>query len=493
MIIGVGEVVDRPSDLFESREPLDLMAQALRSADEDAGGGWLHRLDSLDAVNCVSWGYRDLPSQLCQSLKIQVDRRNYGAIGGDTPILYLHEAALAIASGKIATAAVCGAESAHSVACAAKNEISLPWLSTAPPPSRPRREGILHPSVLRHGLTDPLTIYPLYEVALQADLRESFSEWENETGQLWSRFSSVAAKNPQAWSQRSFEPTEIYTVSKTNRRVAGPYTKLMVANPAVNQGAAILLTNFANAKAMGVSDDRLVFVWGGSAASEPSDMAMRDQYARSSAMTAVLATAKASAEQAKEIVFAELYSCFPCVPKMAQRVLNLPSEKIPTVTGGLTFFGGPYNNYMTHATAAMTRCMRGQRSGAGLLYGQGGFLTKHHALVIATEPPRSPLVSNYSVQSQADAARGEIPQIEESFVGNARIEAYTIVRDREGAPKYGVFFVRTPSGSRALARIDDQCADGLALLLSTQQLVGKNGKTRMGRDGLLRWEFESSC
>jgi acetyl-CoA C-acetyltransferase len=70
----------------------------------------------------------------------------------------------------------------------------------------------------------------------------------------------------------------------------------------------------------------------------------------------------------------------PCVPKMARRTLGLGADVKPTVAGGLTFFGAPLNTYMTHAACAMVRQLRGGAR-LGLLYGQGGFVTKHHALV----------------------------------------------------------------------------------------------------------------
>ena len=60
----------------------------------------------------------------------------------------------------------------------------------------------------------------------------------------------------------------------------------------------------------------------------------------------------------------ELYSCFPCVPKMARRTLGLGPDVKPTVTGGLTFFGAPLNTYMTHAAVAMVRKLRAGGSSA---------------------------------------------------------------------------------------------------------------------------------
>ena len=84
----------------------------------------------------------------------------------------------------------------------------------------------------------------------------------------------------------------------------------------------------------------------------------------------------------------ELYSCFPCMPQMARRTLGLGPEAVPSVAGGLTFFGAPLNNYMGHAAVAMVRRLRDAPGGGGvgLLYGQGGYVTKHHALVVANRP-----------------------------------------------------------------------------------------------------------
>src|SRR6201999_2647986 len=100
----------------------------------------------------------------------------------------------------------------------------------------------------------------------------------------------------------------------------------------------------------------------------------------------------------------ELYSCFPCVPKMARRTLGLGRDVQPTVTGGLTFFGAPLNTYMTHAACAMVRKVR---SGAklGLLYGQGGFVTKHHALVLSRAAPRETISQTTTVQAVADSSK----------------------------------------------------------------------------------------
>jgi acetyl-CoA C-acetyltransferase len=143
---------------------------------------------------------------------------------------------------------------------------------------------------------------------------------------------------------------------------------------------------------------------------------------------------------------------------------------------------------MTHAAAAMVRCLRDHRIAAGLLYGQGGFVTKHHAMVLATRPPATIISSEYRVQTEADRRRGPVPRLDENFIGAARVETYTIIYDRHGDAEYAVIFARTANGSRVLARVEREDSDTLAFLTDTsQEIIGTAGATRQGSEGKLRW------
>ena len=217
-----------------------------------------------------------------------------------------------------------------------------------------------------------MTVYPFYETATSAHWGQTPREAMAESGQLWATYSRVASQNPNAWLKRRFTPEEITTPTPDNRLIAWPYTKLMVANPTVNMGAAILMTSLAKARAADIPDDSLVHVWGGASAEEPRDYLIRDQFLQSHPQNAVLrAVMDLARGDGKAFDAIELYSCFPCVPKMARRTLGLGPDVQPTVTGGLTFFGAPLNTYMTHAACAMVRKLR-NGANLGLLYGQGG-------------------------------------------------------------------------------------------------------------------------
>jgi acetyl-CoA C-acetyltransferase len=487
VIVGVGEALDRPTDLSKALEPLALMEAALREADADAGGGFLARIASLDVVNQLSWRYADAAAELCARTGIAPARTVYGPVGGESPVRFLHEAAVRIARGEAEVCAVVGAEAQWSVNKARAAGVDLPW---TPKPAAtgggPRIE--VHPLALKLGVFLPVSVYPFYENAAAHHWGQTPREALAESGALWSAYAAVAAGQPNAWIKTAFTSDQITTPRPDNRPIAWPYTKLMVANMQVNQGAAVILTNLAVARAAGIPDERLVFVWGGAAAREPGDYLRRDHYHGSVAQEAVL---EAIAGMAEGFDALELYSCFPCVPKMARRTLGLPADVTPTVTGGLTFFGAPMNDYMTHAAVAMTRRLR-DGAGTGLLYGQGEFVTKHHGLVLADRPAPDggrPL-EDVSVQAAADARRGPVPAFVEDAAGQAVLETHTVLYDRDGAPTHGVAIVRTSDGARTLARVPAADGETLATLTASDAFaIGRTGALRAGGDGVLDWRL----
>src|SRR5213595_2275599 len=369
VIVGVGEITDRPADLKSGLEPLVLLEQALKRAEVDSGDKLLGEIQSLDIVNFLSWRYRDPEKQLADRLGIRPKHAYYGPVGSESPIRYLHEAAQRIARGECSVAAVCGAEAQSTATKAERAGVELPWTPFAHDVPEPKRGAAFQkPMAVKLGVFRPITVYPLYEAATAAHWGQTPREALAESGALWARFSAVAAKNPQSWMKRAVSADQITTPSPDNRMIAWPYTKLMVANPTVNMGGAVLMTSLARAREAGIADNRLIYIHGGASAEEPRDYLIRDQFYRSHPQNAGLEAAlDMVGGDGKAFDAIELYSCFPCVPKMARRTLGLGADVQPTVTGGLTFFGAPLNTYMTHAACAMVRRVR-DGANLGLLW-----------------------------------------------------------------------------------------------------------------------------
>ena len=488
VIIGIGEIVDRPADPALAREPLHLMADAIRAADADAGGGFVERIDSMDVINLVSWRYDRVAQRLAERLGINPARAVYGLVGGETPTTKIHEAALRIMNGNSRVAVITGGEAANAVSKAKAAGIDLPW---TPPAAKPENPIIgsdhVTPLAVRHGIMSPVHVYPLYENATTAAWGLTPAQALAESGDAYQAISEIAARNPHAWGRKAFTATEISTPTPDNRMIAWPYTKRMVANNTVNQAGAVLMTTLAIARAAGIAEDRIIHVHGGAAAAEPMDYLARDQFDHSVAQDAVLGQAMRIAPNGFDRV--ELYSCFPTVPKMARRTLGLAADMPFSVTGGLSFAGAGLNCYMLQSTCAMVRSLREQPAALALLYGQGGYVTKHHALVIGcdTADPAG-LMLPKDVQDSAEAARALVPALELAAAGPATIETFSVVFDRDGAPAYGSIMGRTPEGARLFGRIDMADTGFVARLLSLDvSPVGLDGRVTVGEDGLQAW------
>ncbi|ABD08302.1 acetyl-CoA acetyltransferase [Rhodopseudomonas palustris HaA2] len=489
VIAGIGEIADHPKDIAQGLEPLALLEQAARRAGDDSSVHLLREIDSLDIVNFLSWRYHAPEQQLAAKLGVSPRHCYYGPVGGESPIRFIHEAALRIARGEAHVAVVCGAEAQSTVTKAARAKLELPWTPFASDAPEPKRGAAFQkPIATQLGVARPITVYPLYEAATAAHWGQTPRQALDESGVLWSRYAQAAAANPNAWIKRAFAPSEITTPSPDNRLIAWPYTKLMVANPSVNLGAAVLLTSLAKAREAGIAEEKLIYIHGGASAEEPRDYLARDQFHQSHAQNAVLETIKAMVGGDGRVFDAiELYSCFPVVPKMARRTLGLGDDVQPTVTGGLTFFGAPLNTYMTHAACAMVRRLRGGAR-LGLLYGQGGFVTKHHALVLSRTPSQQALSESVSVQTKADAAYGDVPPFVTDASGDGTVESFTVIFTGKGDVEHGVVVLRTSDGARTLARVPAQDQATLAVLTNMDRSpVGTNGPITTSADGVLEW------
>jgi acetyl-CoA C-acetyltransferase len=482
VIAGIGEFADRPKDVTQSLEPVALMAEAARRADTDARG-LLKDVDSLDIIALVSWRYEDIIAGLSEHLGVAPKRAFYGTVGGESPVRYIHEAAQRIALGTSSVALITGAEAQYAVNHAKRGGVDLPWTPYAVrAPKMKRAADYVHPLGHALGVAWPINVYPLYDAATAHAWGQTPAEAQAESALLWSRYSAAAAKNPFAWSKAPLSSSDIATITADNRMISWPYVKRMVANPNVNQGAAIIVTSLAKARAAGIPEHQLVFIGAGASASEPRDWLARDAYTVSHAQDAVLESMLA---QSKKFDALELYSCFPVVPKMARRKLGIGAEVEPSVTGGLSFFGGPLNVYMAHAACAMARAVR-EGASAGLIYGQGEFVTKHHALILAREPQGDAVLNDAGAQAVADARRGAIPPTDTEPNDRATIETFTVLYDPAGAPTHGVAVARMDSGARTLARV--AAPDDIALLQRQDRYpIGAKGDVRTSIGGLPEW------
>ncbi|MEZ5708792.1 MAG: acetyl-CoA acetyltransferase [Blastomonas sp.] len=489
IIVGVGQINDRPDNRVEGMDPIELMAAALEKAEQDAGAGLIADADYLGVVQQISFHHLgNVCAPLAERLRTSPAEsfQTHGP-NGDSPVMLLNEAANRIGAGEARIALICGAEALRTAAALAA--ASTPGKKVdATREAAQRRE----PSYAQsYGLVAPVDVYPLYENALRASLGQSFEEAQAESGKIWSRFSEIAAGNDNAWIRKPVSAAEIVTPSEANRPIAYPYNKLMVANASVNQGAGFIVTSVGEARARGIKEDRWIYVGHGAAAHEAESPMRRDRYDRSASMeVSIRKTLELNAVRPQDLDLVELYSCFPCIPKMARRIIDWPVDKPASVFGGLTFGGGPIGNYMSHAVASMVDRLRSE-GGTGLLFANGGYATHNHSIVIASQPiAAAQFPKSYDFQAEADALRDPIPDLDRDYAGPAKVESYTVFHRRDGSPRNGVVVAMTPEGKRTLANVPgDDVATLQRLMSADDEPVGAAG-TIMASDGpLRRWHF----
>lgn len=434
--------------------PGDLMAEAVRRAASDAGMAAVPDVDSIRVVSTLSWRVADPARGLASLLGISTTQTGLSTPGGNSPQSLVNSTALEIQNGGPGIVILTGAEAWRTRQRARKEGVDLPWLAKdegAPGPDKVfgAELEMSHPSERAHGIFMPVQMYPMFESAVRAAAGETVEEHLVKVSELWSRFSHVAADNPYAWIRTPRSPEEIRTPGPTNRMIGLPYTKYMNSNNDVDQGAAIIMCSVAKARALGISDDRFVFPHSGSDCHEHAYVSNRWTFADTPAIALggqrALELAGCSID---DIDIVDLYSCFPSAVQLGARSLGLGLDRQLTRTGGLSFAGGPWNNYVMHSIATVISELRERPGARGLVWANGGYCTKHAFGVYSTTPPAGRFGHAYP-QAEIDAMpRRELAESAEA-AGPVDIEAYTVMHDRDGNPETGLAACRTADGRRA--------------------------------------------
>jgi acetyl-CoA C-acetyltransferase len=493
VLVGVGQVTQRPDPevpLTQRPEPVELMARALGAAGRDSGGadegrGLLARAGSLRVIVPLSWRYVNPGLLVSERLGIAPRELALTAIGGNNPQTVLSRTALQIAGGELDVALVSGAECLYTRHAARRDPDRpvLEWTTQADDTPIPVMLGTDRVPVTdveaARGLDRPLRVFPLFENALRAAAGETIEEHQRTVSELWARFSSVAATNPFAWSPRARTAQEVRSTGPSNRMVSFPYPKLMNANDRVDQGAGFILCSVGAARDAGVPRDRWVFPVAGADAHDHWLLSHRQDLRSSPAIriagNRLLSVAGAGID---DIAHVDLYSCFPCAVQIAARELGLPLDdpgRPLTVTGGLGFAGGPGNNYVSHSIASMAQRLRADPGALGLVTGLGWYSTKHAIGLWSTAPPAAGF-RHVCPQDAVDSLPRRTPAPE--YEGDATIETYTVVHDRDGAPQLAILAVLTGDQHRAWGNISER--DDMLGLMEGE---GCGRKVRLAADG----------
>jgi acetyl-CoA C-acetyltransferase len=460
VVISTGQSIERASTV----SALEL---AERAAEQclAAVPGIRSRVQQVSVVNIMSKASDSPATFLARRLGLAPARTEVTTIGGNSPQWLISRAADAIAAGDLSAALVVGAEAQHSAKAQALQAPS-PRRGADPHPTDDTVEPVeaLAPdpvvgddrigvgaAELAVGLVTPVHVYALFESVIAARAGRTPAQQRAALGPLMSRFTEVAATHPVAWFGDRRSAAELATVTPDNRLVAEPYPKRMCAFLHVNQGAAVLVTSLAAARAAGAADGA-VFCWSGADATDVWFPSARPDLGSSAGLRAAASAATAAADLGiDDIGVFDLYSCFPCAVEMAIEALGVAPDDARglTVTGGLPYFGGPGNNYSLHAVATMVDHLR-RHGGTGLVSAMGWYATKHAVGVYGTDPPSRGWRRGETGDAQRQIDASAITVATEAQ-GPAVVVAATVACGPDGSVSAAPVIARLPDGSQIAA------------------------------------------
>ncbi len=332
-------------------------------------------------------------------------------LGGNMPQYCVNECCERIVAGEFSSCLISGAEAIDTLMRGLKRKFRLSekeasseagkvlhWGSRTgvAPEALGSKAQVTGVQDLLHDLTEMPAAYALIESATQRADGVGRRERAAGNGRMFHGYSKVAAYNENrkhSWFPVERAADEVATVSDSNRLVAGEHRKLNCAIMDVNQAASVLLMSDARARELGVPREKWVYLHGGADCNDVGvNVLQKPRFDRCPGMGIVGDQVFRAARVAREqIAFYDVYSCFPIAVRLACREMRLPldpesdGERL-TVTGGLPFHGGPGNNYVMHAIAAMVQKLRANPGKFGLVTANGGVLSKHAAGIYSTEP-----------------------------------------------------------------------------------------------------------
>ena len=429
VLVGVGAVQQKLEDYRKALEPVALMERALRVAAADAGAdALLARADEILVPNSL-WGYRDPARILADKLGAQ----SATTLLADFGILQqglINRACQRIVAGEAQVMLIAGGEARYREQCAARagdEAVRVQEREDVKPDITLRPGAELMSEVESNaGLGMPVGYYAIMDSALRFKQGLSVDEHRDRMAAQYARFSEIAAANPEGWIDEPFSAEFIRAHSLKNRMLAFPYTKLHNSQWTVDQAAGLILCSAAVAEELGIARSQWVFPVASTESNFMSVIATRGELGGSEGFR--IAGRKAmqlAGVDFNDVRLRELYSCFPFAVRVQREEMNLHDMGDDSVTGGMTFGGGPLNNFVFQATAKIAQLLRDNPGETGLVTTVSGLLTKQACALWSMQPP----AAGWAFADVTDEVHAVTPlrELVSDFEGSATVAGYTVL------------------------------------------------------------------
>jgi acetyl-CoA C-acetyltransferase len=430
VLVGAAVANQREDDPVDAVEALELMARAIEGAATDAGSTAIIAGAHLFSVPAGTWSYAD-PGRLLA--------HRFGASDATTVVAgigILQQDLIADACRRVAEAAcdvavVVGGEAGFRAMRA--RQLGMDTLDTTEPGEThadvewaPDSLGIHDLELIRNAVT-PATAYALIEHARMGRLGRTPEQHRGALGDLYAGFASVAAGNPNASDRTGYSAADIITPDEANRVIAWPYTKRLCSQWNVDQAAALIICSAEAAERFGVSRDRWVFPRSSAVSNHAVPVIQRAVIdASPGADLAASAALSLAGVGIDDVAHLDLYSCFPAAVEAFADALGVGGDRDLTVTGGMSFAGGPLNNYVLQAMVELVALLRAEPGSVGLSSSVSVYLQKQGFGLWSNEPPAGAF-RHEDVSTAVGAHSESAPRpVAADHVGPARVATWTV-------------------------------------------------------------------
>jgi acetyl-CoA C-acetyltransferase len=303
----------------------------------------------------------------------------------------------------------------------------------------------------------PAELFALIESALRYRQGLGIEEHRDRVARLYSSFSEIAAANPHAWRREPMRAEEIRDATPKNPMLSFPYTKRHCTQWNVNQAVAILVCSAARAAELDLDPSGWIYPVAAVQSKHVVVLAQqRELHSRPGTVLCGERIFELAGTTTRDLIAAELYSCFPAAIQGFARDLKLEGVCPLTVTGAMPFAGGPFNHFSLEGVARMVEVLRAADSPArrvGLVSNLSGIFGKQACALFSNAP-------NDAGYGYADitsiVAEKDLPvPINEDYAGRATIAAYTVMFSGE-TPSHAIAICDTADGERTVVRTEDK-------------------------------------
>jgi len=437
VLIGIGNI-QQHGNFKNLDEALVLMDKATKQAIKDSSKDIINYIDEI-RIPKGFWEYKDPGKWIAQNNNFKSNPTTYITKIGILQQNLINEAIKEIQSGRIDASLIVGGESRFKMIQAFKEneEYKEIQLDTNPDYYQKADIDLFLDQEVKELSMMAVGYYAIMENAYRYSKGEEIIKHNKNLAKLYEKFSEIANKNINSWSKQKYSAKDIMTTSLKNSYQAFPYNKLHCTSWNVNQASALILCNEEIADKLNIPKNQRVYPLASSENNHMLSLIQRENLVDPVGM-------KLAAQYIKDILslhnvgidYYDLYSCFPIAVQMFCDCLELDLSSKVTLTGGMSYAGGPLNHYVLSSTTQLIEILRKNKNKIGLITGVSGLMTKQSYALWSSE-----YIDNFSLADVSDKAK-EVDKpmdLTNDNSGTATIVGYTILLEKDNNKKAVIY------------------------------------------------------